>query len=249
LTIHTLDDQNFMKNLAKFSKIKVIKTGEIYEIYEYERPYFYNLGVHLNNGVEKEIVKIDRKDSILRAQAKVRRLVNANAFVYGYMPIFVTYTFAENLRDIKVANKLFRAHIRAMKQKHVPNLRYLAVPERQKRGAVHYHVVFFDLPFMQGIKSIFEANWEHGFLQVKAIKHVRNVGAYISKYFSKGWLDEREKGSKSYFTSEGLFQPLVFHSLDRIPSLDTMREESETVYETEKYGRIVYRQFRNYQLS
>lgn len=239
-----------MKNLGKFSNVKVIKTGNIYEVYQYEKPYFFNFGSREKNGFEEiEITKIDRKDSIFRAQAKVRRLVNANAFVWGQMPIFVTYTFRENLQDMKKASVLFRAHIRAMKQKHCSSLRYLAVPERQKRGAVHYHVVYFDLPFMQGIKRIFESNWQHGFLQIKAIKHVRNVGAYISKYFSKGWLDERVKGSKSYFTSEGLYQPIVFHSLDRIPAFDTMREECETVYETEKYGRIIYRQFRNYQVS
>lgn len=239
-----------MKQLAKLSYIKVIKTGSIFEVYEYERPYAYNMGVReKNEGHDEEIVKIDRKDSILRAQAKVRRLVNANAFVWGFMPIFVTYTFAENLTDMKQANVLFRAHIRAMKQKYVPKLRYLAVPERQKRGAVHYHVVYFDLPFIQGIKKIFETNWKHGFLQVKAINHVRNVGAYISKYFSKGWLEERGKGQKAYFTSFGLYQPEIMYSLDRVPAFDTMREECETVYETEKYGRIVYRQFRNYQVS
>jgi len=232
-----------MKNLTKLSFTKVIKTGNIFEVYQYTRPYAYNRDLLPRSQGAEENTEVKRTDSILRAQMKVRRLVNANAFEWGYMPIFVTYTFAENLTDVHKANTFFKAHMRLLK-KRIRSLRYLAVIEHQNRGAVHYHVVFFDLPYIEGIKKIFEENWPHGFIQIKAIKHVRNVGAYISKYFSKGWHEERPKGAKAYYTSLGLLQPQLFYSLDNVPKLDMMNLESETVYETEKYGRISYRQFR-----
>jgi len=235
--------KNLDQKLAKHSFVKVIQTGTILEVFQYERPYFYNMASRSKKSLG-EICDTKRKDSILRAQAQVRRLVNSNAFVWGYMPIFVTYTFRENLQDIVLANSLFTAHMRAMKKKHFGHLRYLAVPEFQKRGAVHFHVVFFDLPYMEGIKQIFESNWTHGFIQVKAIRHVRNVGAYISKYFSKGWAMQRKKGSKAFFTSFGLHQPVVYYSLDKFENLSTMNLECDSVYETEKYGRVSYKQYR-----
>ena len=48
-----------MKNLGKYSNVKVIKTGNIYEIYEYEKPYFWNFGAREKNGFEEvEVTKI-----------------------------------------------------------------------------------------------------------------------------------------------------------------------------------------------
>ncbi len=252
-TYNTLDDPCFEKSvkfldkkLVKFSNVKIIETGNIFEVFYYEFPYSYNFGAYRRNAVllERDTLINDRRDAITRAQSKIRRLVNANAFVYGCMPIFVTYTFKQNLQDITIANKLFTAHIRSMKKKHFGKLRYLAVPELQKRGAIHYHVVFFDLPFIDGIKRIFENQWAHGFLQVKAIKHVRNIGAYVSKYFAKQWYKSRLRGEKSYFTSFNLYQPKLHRGLDAIPALCTMKEELSQSYDSSKLGRVIYKQYK-----
>lgn len=244
--------QNIDQKLIQSSHIKVIKTGDIYEIFTYLKPYLYNFGTICDNTTERE-GQLRREDSIKRAQAKVRRLVNANARVYGYMPIFVTYTFRDDVEDIKVATRYFTEHIKELKRSHFGHLRYLAVPEVQEKRAEkygvnvwHFHCIFFDLPYIRGIKTIFETNWKYGFIKIKAIDKVRNVGAYVSKYFGKQWASSRLKGQKSFFSSSRLYQPEIMRSLDRVPELSTMIEEYSSSYDSLRFGRVDYSQYKIY---
>jgi hypothetical protein len=46
-------------------------------------------------------------------------------------------------------------------------LKYVSVVEFQKRGAVHYHAVFFNLPFI--VNDELAAIWSHGFIKINAI--------------------------------------------------------------------------------
>ncbi len=68
----------------------------------------------------------------------MRRLINANVNRYedenfnNYKPVFLTLTFADNIKDISMANKEFRKFIKrlgyyiANKQTY---LKYVVVPE------------------------------------------------------------------------------------------------------------------------
>jgi len=243
----SLDIRAVDKKLVKTSDVRIVKCGRIVELYEYQTPYIYNLGKTKTNdsGTEESRFSGLRTDNIERSRRKIKRLINSNAFVWGYHPIFVTYTFKENVTDIKEANRIFKAHHQRLRLRHVGrSLRYLAVPELQKRGAIHYHVVYFDLPFISGIKTIFSESWGHGFVQIKAVKHVKNIGAYVSKYFSKQWFERKDKGAKCYFSSEGLYQPEVFRSLDNLKSFGKMVTEHTQEFFSEKYGLIKYSQFK-----
>lgn len=239
--------QELDRSRIKSSNIKIIKCGNILELYEYETPYFYNHGTlrAVARIKEEDTPTAMRDDNIARAQRKIKRLVNSNSFVYGYHPIFITYTFARNCTDIREANRYFKQHIDELRRKIVGrSLRYLAVPEIQKRGAIHYHVIFFDLPYIVGIKSIFSASWGQGFIQVKAIEHVRNVGAYVSKYFGKQWAKSRILNTKSYFSSCGLYQPETYHNLDILKEFDNIVIEHEQAFVSSKYGIISYTQLK-----
>lgn len=242
--------QKLDQKLIKSSRIRVIKCGNILEVYEYATPYFYNFGktASSNEALDSPYVDASRRDNIERARRKIKRLINSNVFVFGYHPIFVTYTFAENVTSIRKANQAFKDHHDGLRRRIVGrSLRYLAVPELQKRGAVHYYVVYFDLPFISGIKDIFAEHWGHGFVQVKAIKHVRNVGAYVSKYFSKRWHERRAKNEKCYYSSLGLYQPETYHAdeaLDLLSKCGTIKTEHDEQFISEKYGVIRYRQLK-----
>ena len=58
----------------------------------------------------------------------------------NYFKSFVTLTFKANLSDINIANKIFQTWVRQVKRVY-PEFMYLGVPEYQKRGAVHYHIL------------------------------------------------------------------------------------------------------------
>ena len=57
---------------------------------------------------------------------------------------FITLTFKENISDIDESFKLFQNYIRRVKyilNKRNEELYYIAVPEFQKRGAIHFHLL------------------------------------------------------------------------------------------------------------
>jgi len=249
LTITSLENKmkvkELDKKLVKRSNVRVVKSGQVLEVYEYEREYFYNMGMLKRGDFEIEDTSIKRIDNIERAQRKIKRLVNANAFVFGYWPIFVTYTFAENVQDVAFANKVFKEHMRDLRRRVVGRkLRYVCVPETQKRGAIHFHVVFFDLPYISGIKDVFATSWGQGWVDIKAVKHVRNIGAYVSKYFGKQWLSDRKPATKNYFSSVNLLQPEVFRNLDILRSVCIIETEHEQSFFSLKYGIIKYTQYK-----
>lgn len=241
LDIRTLD-----RKMVKQSNVKIIKCGNIIELYEYATPYYYNLGKtkqHDNAIEEEDSSRAMRTDNIGRTQRKIKRLINSNSFVYGHRPKFVTYTFARNVTSIREANRVFNNNRQNLVRHFGRKLRYLAVPELQKRGAIHYHVVYFDLPYTSNIKEIFKKSWGEGFVQVKAIEHVYNVGAYISKYFSKQWASERVIGTKGFFTASGLYQPEIYRTIDILKTFAILREEYKEVVISAKFGTVTYTQF------
>jgi hypothetical protein len=226
---------------------KYIKSGDIIEIYEYER----NIKVQGNKsgrGGREEAVtdkEKNRADSLARAKKTLRRLINANVGEWGKMAKFVTLTFRENMTDIKKANYEFKKFIKRLNYEFNEKFKYSAVIEFQKRGAIHYHVIFYDLIYIP-VKAL-ERIWGNGFVKINKIDQVDNVGAYVTKYMSKDNGDPRLAGEKSYFNSRGLHKPL---------EIDIEKKEKESLKETlkdyEAYkadfendyaGNIVYTQY------
>jgi hypothetical protein len=128
---------------------------------------------------------------------------------------------------LKEANRYFADFRRELVRRSGIKVKYLAVPEFQKRGAVHYHVVFFNLPFIEQHEKVFEKFpelekkkifnfsmsdiWWYGDVKAILLDKAENVSAYISKYMGKSFEIEngnRTYGEKLYFTSRGLFRPV-----------------------------------------
>jgi len=159
-----------------------------------------------------------KKRVYLRARTRVRDYVNANIGQYKkqsgtpYRSLFVTLTFASNLTDLDVAHSVFRSFIKSFSTRLFggrSDLRYLSVVEFQTRGAIHYHVLFFNVPFRSDLKRLLAQYWTAGMANVRGVNGVRNVGRYISKYLSKDFDSFVYASRKSYFVSRNLFKPLV----------------------------------------
>lgn len=135
------------------------------------------------------------------------RLVECNAD----LDIFLTLTFAENLTNIEIANNLFNKFIKRLRSVK-DDIRYIAVPEFQQRGAVHYHVLMSGKYFP---KAQLEKIWGHGFIKLKSIKQVEKLGKYISKYLTKEMFDQL-RGKKKFFTSRGIIKPTTLYSDDAV---------------------------------
>lgn len=236
------DRASLDSRLVKRSKARIVVSGNIVEEYRYEREYLFNLAPSKARTAENDAPRRNttdkRDDHILRARRMIRRLIDAN--VDG-LPIFVTYTFARNVRTLEEANPKFTAHVKEL-QRRYGKVRYLCVPEFQKRGAVHYHVIYFNLPYIPKIKQVMNDLWPHGWSQVRAIRKVKRIGLYVAKYLQKGVDDRRTRGRKSYFTSRELIRPYEIReqeAVDNFVEHTNMTTEFEGAFEG-PFGSVRY---------
>jgi hypothetical protein len=216
--------------MTKITNTKIIISGSTIESYEYkERSVLYDFPSAKKGRIRRKILVIDeaskqrkiesRRRSMQRANSTLRRLVNANAWKWirpdgkPYLPVFVTFTFKEEIRDIKTADKIFSNFIKRFNYEITDSkkayLKYVTVIEFQdlkRNGVVHYHCIFFNLPFI--LKDKLTEIWGQGFLDIKKIDYVDNAGAYVCKYMSKHFEDDRLDGQKRYFSSRGLLKPI-----------------------------------------
>ena len=194
-----------MSSVVGLHKIKVKVTApHIYQVTKYSKGYW--TGFKGNGGRKKDGQNKDknRNDVCRRQRSMVIDLANCNFNVENAK--FLTLTFGDNVTDVGQANKMLSKFFKAIKRK-LGDFKYLWVVEFQERGAVHYHVLL-DFPEYIPFKLIWQT-WGQGFIWVNKIKHVDNLGAYISKYMTKNVEDERLRGNRSWGRSRGLSEPMI----------------------------------------
>ncbi|HYE69383.1 MAG TPA: hypothetical protein VEA58_12270 [Anaerovoracaceae bacterium] len=156
---------------------------------------------------------------------------------------FVTYTFRDDIKKLDEANKLFKNGMDRLNYHFTGDtagrfLEYAAVPELQMekdRYVWHYHVIFFNLPYIPVSADIVEDGirdgrfkpdydkrntlfylWGEGGVKVNAVKlsDVHDIAGYVCKYMGKGLNDlyeyAKEMGNlnrKRFLHSTGLFGP------------------------------------------
>lgn len=234
-------------------RTRVIISGGVIEVYDYEKPIFK--GFKSNGGRDKEAdeegKEKNRKDSLRRARQDLMRTVNANVGAYGehFTAKFLTLTFGDNITDLDQAHYEFKKFIQRMNYlifgTKSRNLRYTAVPQFQERGAVHYHVIIYNMPFTKWEEI--KRTWRHGYVWINKIDDVDNVGAYVCRYMTKELDDERLRGRKCYFNSRGLFKPVVIEDEKKTETIKrSLPSEFMVVskeYENEHLGKIGYKQY------
>lgn len=245
---------------------KIVQSGDVIEIYEYDKGYLKgyeltesekrNIG-RLKDGKSNNYVE-HRKQVLQRAKKNLRRLINANVDQYGkeFKAKFLTLTFKDNVKDLDKANYEFTKFIQRLNYycfgtKKV-NLKYTCVIEFQDRGAVHYHVIFYNLPYIKAndIGNV----WGNGFIKINMIDDIDNVGAYVAEYLGqvekeqgKNIEDDRLRGRKSYFSSRGLLKPVEITDKKMVESVAAaLPEECLTylaIFENDHVGNISYKQY------
>ena len=143
---------------SKYITAKMIQAGDVIEIYEYENGYSKGYTVNTSEkwirgrkiGAKSDNYHDNRAKVLTRAKNRLRRLINANVGAYGqeFTSKFVTLTFGGNITDLDSAHYEFKKFLKrlnyAMYGTKKANLRYSVVVEFQERGAVHYHIVFYN---------------------------------------------------------------------------------------------------------
>lgn len=169
------------------------KCGNVVYLSEYDRvKYKIPLRGERSRSPASETSKKTREDSIKRARRQIFSIVEGNFDRYE-LPVFITLTYEKNVLDLGCAIEDFRLFLRRYSRSIFSSdtaLDYLAVAERQDRGAVHFHVVLFNLP-----RSLVERDL--GIIASRKI-HSRR----LKKQFGRSWtFEEFLQLPEKYFTS------------------------------------------------
>jgi len=159
-----------------------------------------------------------RFDNLFRSRKLVIDLSYENKNLWKS---FLTLTFADNVKDIDFANKCFNTWLTSIRQSF-SDFAYLCVPEFQKRGAVHYHLLSNlevggeFLPIQNEKKHMYDVKfWKYGFtsaFDLKLSDDRFNVSLYVCKYLYKD-IDSRLFGRKKIMHSRNLNLPKVVTTL------------------------------------
>lgn len=203
------------------SNKKLIISGDQLELYTYSKAILYDFTRRSKTIINRKKEGKITERSLRATRKKVSLLVHSNASQYhNFKPIFLTFTFKEDMTDLKEAQAVFTKFIKRLTYKIFKNkisqIKYLGVPEIHKKrekkygkGVWHFHVIFFNLPFMEKIYDEILKLWGKGFTIVKTIKNTNHLSNYITKYLTKDMVDYRLFGKKKYFTSRGLKKPII----------------------------------------
>lgn len=236
---------------------KLTVYGKNYLLYEYREPQatFSSKRKSKHKRKNKENQKRD-STSFWRAKRNFIRLIACNVDNSPCRPTFWTFTFDpsryENITDLKTANSYFIKFRQKLTRKLGFRSQYIAVPEFQKNGNVHYHVIFFNLPFIEVDKTVLEKYphllnkkqfdfsmndiWEYGTIEPILLNGIRNISLYLAKYMSKNFdssLGNKMYGQKLYFCSRGLKRPEEYYNeidIDNILSQQKLNTESESKF-------------------
>lgn len=216
--------------------VKIIHCGDTYQIYKFDKtrskenkkdrdiPIIPKVSIkdidtdNLYKPDRIEEVKPILLSNAIRSNLNCQRIAKANR---DNWESFITLTFKENITDIVYANKIFNAwvsNVRKLKK----DFKYIAVPEFQKRGAVHYHILSnlgkedtnIIIPQKErtektkDLTTLFDVKyWSRGFARVDFIKgDYKKIYSYICKYMTKD-IDDKLFGKHRYFNSQNLNKP------------------------------------------
>lgn len=137
--------------------------------------------------VEHGLTRKDNKKGLYKTFAHVRALINTNVTDVSKVR-WCTLTYAVNMTDPKQLytdfekfNKRFQYYC---KLSGWSKPEYIVMMEPQGRGAWHAHLLYIwqdqKAPFIPNEK--FRELWGHGFVRIKQLDDVDNVGAYLTAY-------------------------------------------------------------------
>jgi len=181
-----------------------------------------NWGKGKKPGERKAKTREEMKPEALQAsQQRAKKNVKEKVIMLGADRMF-TFTFRENVTDIDQAWEIWKDFQRRLKRGIPQKFEYVVVPEKQKRGAIHFHAavkgyyntVVLDHHWNQAIKSVLNVqgeivgNVDFSHQKYKQFKNSKNrlaIGLYLTKYMTKDDLTGINR--KRYSASDNIPKP------------------------------------------
>ncbi len=220
----------------KLTSVKTIILGSKVKFLYFDTPISYdfeNIAAQQRKS-GKEIITIgdDRGDSMelsaLKARSRLRNLVWCNAWQYKkangslFVPQFSTFTFDRDVVDFATGHPLYNNFIKRLNYQFDEKVLCITVPEFQKDtdyhgkvkelgGRVHYHAVFFNLPYLKNPHAFLSDTWGNGYVFSKSINSVQHLSRYVTKYVQKDLENKHIKFKKRYLVSRGIKRPVEIY--------------------------------------
>lgn len=225
---------------------KRIEAKNFIEIWSYSKPILSGYTLDATDRKKprtfEELTPIEKGASLKRKERyykeqrhRIKRIVDLNI---NSSSSFLTLTFSENIQDhdyaIKELQKFWDKIRYFLKTKGYRKLKYITTWEYQKRGAIHFHAILFDIPYLDW--EWLKQKWQHGSVYIKKISYqglenfdgeivpVHEIGLYLSKYFTKE-LEKKAPKSRAYYCSKNLVLPYEEQWLLPIEEVPTWNEE------------------------
>jgi len=196
---------------------KMIRSGDFVEC------------IHYNNGIELNSYPKTKKDSNLpqkvqddlksyrwleyqrrKSQRVMEKIIRAIRTNFTKDSVFITLTFGEcmfDITDLSVTNKKFNTFCLKLRKRY-PDFKYIAVPEFQQRGAVHYHMIV-NLPYISHF--LLKKLWVHGRHNIKDVYNEQGMAFYFVKYLTKNGDTPQLWGRRTLFMSKKMLNPKIYY--------------------------------------
>ena len=145
--------------------------------------------------------------AVRRARSRLRQLI-----LSAKADHLLTLTYRENLTDYKQACRDLSGFIRHVRT-YLPDFVFIAVPERQKRGAWHWHLAVVGRQDVDMLRRVWRSVVGEGNIDVQPPKRTKTnrrlaIVAYLSKYLAKGFAEgDRELNGHRFRASLGILVP------------------------------------------
>ena len=172
--------------------IRKVSADEYIDIREEPDPETGELILHKFNRSNN---RAENKAGVAKSLALGRDLLNTNITDVDRCR-WVTLTYAENMTDPKKLYEDFKNFNKRLRYYLGEKYEYIVAMEPQGRGAWHAHVVMIfshKAPFIPNHELA--QIWGHGFVTIKKLENVDNVGAYLTAYLGDLDLSDVENGN------------------------------------------------------
>jgi len=152
----------------------------------------------------KQISDLDKEENKQRSLRRARSVIRKK-IIEGELDHFLTLTYKENKKDVAECWKDWKKFIRLVQKKY-PTLKYLVIIERQKRGAIHFHVAVHGFMHVQSVRRLWLQVVGQGNIDIKRRRHnqsMHGLAKYITKYLTKQY-DELESFQNLYRCSKNI---------------------------------------------
>lgn len=183
-----------LKEMGNIYEVRSMSRTPTMPIKKLDKDYFVELGTGEVKEFKHTEHRTDNLTSVAQSLKHMREYINANV-IEPRKALFITLTYAANMQDLeRLYNDFRKFNMRLayyIRKKDLPPYEYIVAIEPQARGSLHAHLLLIfqnKAPFIPnaGLAKI----WGHGFVKIKALKNVDNIGAYLSAYLGDMELGE-----------------------------------------------------------